>query len=340
MFMKIAMLAPIAWSTPPKKYGPWEQVASTLTEALVKVGHEVTLFATADSRTSGKLEAVCPLPYAENPDMDPKVWECLHISHLMEQAADFDIIHNHFDFLPLSYSRLINTPMITTIHGFSSPRILPVYKKYNSDTAYISISNADRHPDLDYLDTIYHGIDSKDFKFREKKEDYLLYFGRIHPDKGAHEAIAIAKKSGHPLKIAGLIQDQEYFERQVEPHIDDQNIIYLGNADPEMRSELLAGAKALLHPIFFEEPFGLSIAEALMSGTPVIAYYRGSMPELIQHGVTGFLVNDLESAMAAVDQLGQLNPQDCRHYAESHFSVEVMAARYLEAYKVVVDGRV
>ncbi len=337
--MKIAILAPIAWRSPPRNYGPWEQVAHTLTEKLVQLGHNVTLFATADSITNARLEAVCPKPYAENPEMDAKVWECLHISNLMEQAAHFDIIHNHFDFLPLTYSGLVATPMITTIHGFSSEKILPVYQKYNKKSAYISISDADRHPSLHYLDTIYHGIEAHEFEYREKKDDYLLYFGRIHPEKGAHEAIAIAKASGYNLKIAGLIQDQDYYNNKVLPNIDGNQITYLGNAGPEMRRNLLAGANALLHPISFDEPFGLSVAEALMSGTPVIAHKRGSMSELLEHRKIGFLTNNIQEAVAAVNHLHTIKPINCRQFAEAHFSTKIMAERYVKAYQVVLEGK-
>lgn len=330
------MLSPIAWRTPPRKYGPWEQVASTLAEGLIERGIEVTLFATGDSITKGKLESVCKHPYAENPQVDPKVWECLHISHVMEQSDRFDIIHNHFDFLPLTYSRLIKTPMITTIHGFSSPRIVPVYKKYNDSTSYISISNADRHPDLSYLRTIYHGIDPREFTFRKEKESYLLYFGRIHPEKGAHIAIAIARQSGYKLKIAGLIQDQNYFDNEILPHIDGDKVVYEGNADPEIRNELLGNALALLHPIFFDEPFGLSVAEAMMCGTPVIAFDRGSMPELIADGVTGYLVNNLPEAVAAVAKLRDIDASTCRRHAIQHFGITRMIDEYYNAYTTLL----
>lgn len=335
--MKIAVLSPVAWRTPPTEYGPWEQVASNITEGLVRKGFEVCLFASGNSITSARLESVCEKPYEEDHEQDPKVLECLHISHLMEQAERFDIIHNHFDFLPLSYSKLIKTPMITTIHGFSSSRIIPVYKKYNASTAYISISNADRHKDLDYLDTIYHGIDPNKFTFDSDKEDYLLYFGRIHPEKGAHTAIEIAKKSGFPLKIAGLIQDKPYFDRYIEPFIDDKNIIYLGNVGPEARNTLLGKTKALLHPISFEEPFGLSVLEAMMCGTPVIAFARGSMPELIKAGVSGHLVNTISEAVEAVGKLDRIIPEKCRAHAVYHFSLDKMVSSYIAAYHKVID---
>lgn len=335
--MKVAILSSIAWRTPPRKYGPWEQVASNIAEGLVAKGIDVTLFATGDSITKGKLESVCDHPYAENNSVDPKVWECLHISNLMEIADQFDIIHNNFDFLPLTYSHLIDTPMITTIHGFSSPQIIPVYKKYNKSGAYVSISNSDRHPELDYLQTIYHGIDPADFTFSDKRENYLLYFGRIHPDKGTHAAIEIAHKSGYPLKMAGLIQDEHYFNTQIKPHIDNHQVEYLGNVGREKGNELLANAIALLHPIYFNEPFGLSVVEAMMCGTPVIALNRGSMPELIIDGKTGFLVEDVDDALIALKKINQIIPSACREHACANFSIQKMTDEYINAYKLVLN---
>ena len=184
--MKIAILSSIAWRTPPRKYGPWEQVSSNIAEGMVELGLDVTLFATGDSITKGKLASVCEHGYAEDSNVDPKVIECLHISSLMEESDKFDLIHNNFDFLPLSYSRLIKTPMVTTIHGFSSPKIIEVYKKYNNTCNYVSISNSDRSPDLDYTATVYNGVNTDEFTFRSHSEDYLLFFGRIHPEKGVY----------------------------------------------------------------------------------------------------------------------------------------------------------
>ncbi len=337
--MKIAILSPIAWRTPPRNYGPWEQVASILTEALVEKGIDVTLFATGDSITEGKLESVCPKPYAEDAGRDAKVWECLHISNLMERSGDFDIIHNHFDFLPLTYSRLIETPMITTIHGFSSEKIIPVYKKYNATTTYISISDADRHPELDYHSTIYHGIDPNIFKLQGKKEEYLLFYGRIHPDKGTAEAIAIAKKSGYAIKLAGFIQDQDYYDRCIGPEVDGIQTTYLGNLDQKKGSRLLGGAKALLHPIQFDEPFGLSVAEAMMCGTPVIAFDKGSMRELISDGKTGYLVDNVAEAIAAVRKLNRIAPEDCRKNTMQKFSIDTMVDAYIEAYRETIKSK-
>ncbi|WP_200978154.1 glycosyltransferase family 4 protein [Echinicola sp. 20G] len=336
--MKIAILSSIAWSTPPKKYGPWEQVASNICEGLLEKGMDVTLFATADSLTKGRLESACVFPYEEDRAVDPKVAECLHISNLMEQAHQFDIIHNHFDFLPLTYSALVKTPMITTIHGFSSPKIIPVYKKYNAKTAYVSISDADRSKELDYIATVYHGIDPLIYNFQAVKEDYLLFFGRIHPEKGTHVAIEIAKRSNHRLIIAGLIQDQVYFKEKVKPFIDDDLVSYLGNLEPDRGKKLLGGSKALLHPINFEEPFGLSVIEAMMCGTPVIAFDRGSMRELIKDGKTGYLVQNVGDAVEKVGLIGNMSPEFCRAHAIEKFSINEMVENYILAYRKVLQG--
>lgn len=332
--MKIAVLAPITWRTPPVNYGPWEQVASVLTEELVKNGIDVTLFATGDSVTRAKLQSVCKKPLGEHP-ADAKVWECLHISNLMEQASTFDVIHNHFDFLPLTYSKLIRCPIITTIHGFSSEQIIPVYKKYNNNTFYVSISHSDRHPALQYLDTVYNGINEKDFEFGSGSGDYLLYFGRIHPHKGTHEAIQIAIQSNMRLIICGLIQDEVYFQEKVIPHLNNTSVVYMGNVGPVQRNQLLGNAKALLHPINFEEPFGLSVAEAMMCGTPVIAFNRGSMNELIKNRETGYLVQNTTEAVLATRHIKLISREACRAHAINKFSSSVMAAHYIQLYKKV-----
>ena len=333
--MRVAILASITWRTPPRNYGPWEQVASVLTEGLVKEGVDVTLFATGDSITKAKLEYVCERPIGEYP-ADAKVMECLHISNLMEQAASFDIIHNHFDFLPLTYSGLIHTPVITTIHGFSSEQIIPVYKKYNAHSYYVSISNSDRHRELTYLDTVYNGLDEEQFHYGDGKGGYLLYFGRIHPHKGAYEAIQIAKRSKVKLILCGLIQDRRYFDEKVAPYLNDPSIIYMGNAGSQQRSQLLGDALALLHPISFEEPFGLSVAEAMMCGTPVIAFERGSMKELIVDGKTGFLVNNIQEAIVAVSKVNTLSRSECRQHAMDRFSSRVMTLNYLKLYQRIL----
>lgn len=335
--MKVAILSPIAWRTPPRRYGPWEQVASAIAEGLVAKGLDVTLFATGDSLTTGKLAWSAAHPYAEDPTADVKVNECLHISHLFERAEEFDLIHNHYDFLPLTYSRLISTPIVTTIHGFSSPLIVPVYRKYNDATHYVSISDANRHPDLRYIATVYNGIDPNDFTFCEQPQDYLLFFGRIHPEKGTREAISLAERCGKKLIIAGLIQDQAYFDTYIHPFIDQEKVVYAGNCGPEQRDQLLGNALALLHLIRFDEPFGLSVAEAMCCGTPVIAFNRGAMPELILHEKTGFLVTNLHEAALAVGKLSSINRKDCRQRTVTYFSKEKMTDDYLKVYGQILD---
>jgi len=333
--MKIAILSPVAWRTPPRHYGPWEQIASTIAEGMVKKGADVTLFATGDSITAGTLQSVCATGYEEDRSQDAKVLECLHISNLMEQAGDFDIIHNNFDFLPLTYTGLIKTPVITTIHGFSSPRIIPVYKKYNDRGHYVSISNADRSPELNYLATVYNGMDPKDFDFVAKPDDYLLYFGRIHHDKGCYEAIQTAKQSKRKLLIAGIIQDEGYYRDKIQPELNEQ-IQYVGHAGPDKRKELLGNALALLHPINFNEPFGMSVAESMLCGTPVIAFNRGSMPELIEHEKTGFLVTTVDEAVAKVNSLSAIDRVYCRDRAVSRFGSDKMVDDYWGLYGKIV----
>jgi glycosyltransferase involved in cell wall biosynthesis len=334
--MRVAMLAPISWRVPPRHYGPWERVVSLLTEGLVRRGVDVTLFATKDSVTSAKLVGVCPQSYSEDPSLDPKVWECLHISEVFERAEEFDLIHNQFDFLPLTYSKLVRTPIITTIHGFSSEKIVPVFKKYNGRVHYIAISNADRHPDLDYLATIYHGIPLDEFELRDEPGDYLLFFGRIHPEKGAVEAIEAAKKSGRRLLIAGIIQDQDYFDKKVLPQVDGRQIQYIGSIGPDKRSAILGGAAALLHLISFDEPFGLSMIESMACGTPVIAYGRGSVPEIVKDGENGFIVESIDQAVSALEQVKKLGRPRLRQYVTDNFSDERMVDQYIEAYEKVL----
>ena len=331
--MHIAMLAPIAWRTPPRHYGPWENVASLLTEGLVTCGHDVTLFATADSQTSAKLCAVCPQGYEENCSLIPKVWECLHISELFERADAYDIIHNHFDYLPLTYSGL------TTIHGFSSPGILPVYKKYNGKTFYVAISDADRAPELDYIKTVHHGIDLAQFDFQPDPDDCLLFFGRMHPDKGVREAVEIARSCGKKLILAGIVQDQYYFDHHVAPHLNNDKVTYIGSVGPVERSRLLGKASALLHPIAFDEPFGLSVVEAMACGTPVIAFDRGSMPELIQSGENGFLVNTVTEAVEAVARIDTIDRTYCRRHVEKYFTVDRMIRDYTHVYETILQDR-
>ncbi len=330
------MLASIAHSVPPRSYGPWEQVASTLAEGLVARGHDVTLFATADSTTSARLHAEAPAGYEEESDVDAKVCEALHIAAAFERADEFDVISNQFDFLPLVFSRLVRTPVVTTIHGFSSERIVPVYRAYDDVAHYVSISDSDRHPSLSYAATIHHGIELDRFTVGPGDGGYLLFLGRIHPDKGTATAIDVARRAGRPLVIAGVVQDEDYFRREVEPHVDGSTVSYVGPVGPAARDHLLGGAAAMLHLIDFDEPFGLSVVESLATGTPVVATSRGSMPELLSDGVTGFLVHGAAEAVRAVARIGELDRAMCRHAAETRFSADRMVSDYERLFADVV----
>ncbi len=331
------MLAPIAWRTPPRHYGPWELVTSLLTEALVARGVDVTLFATLDSETAGTLDGVVPAPYGEDPSIDAKVWEYRHLSHLFAQADRFDIIHNQADFPAHAFAPLVSTPMVTTIHGFSSERILPMYKPFEDRVHYVAISEADRHPSLKYAATIHHGIPLGDFSFDPQGSEGLLFFGRIHPDKGAKEAIAAARAIGRTLDMYGIVQDEGYHAREVAPGLSD-TIRYHGSVGGKDRIRALGSARALLHLINFDEPFGLSVVEAMACGTPVIATRRGSMPELIEDGVNGFLVDSAGEAVDAIDRVATLDRRKVRQTAEQRFGVDRMADEYLALYRRILGG--
>ena len=335
--MRVAILAPISWRVPPRHYGPWEQFVSLLTEGLVERGVEVTLFATADSITSARLRSVAPTGYSEDTSLDAKVWEALHIALLFEEAAEFDVIHNSFDFLPLAFTRLVDTPVVTTIHGFASDATLPVYLEYADRVNYVAISQADRHPALSYAATIHHGIDMSAFELGPGGGP-LVFLGRIHRDKGTAKAIEVAKRAGVPLVIAGIIQDAEYFEREVEPHLDGEDVSYIGPVDPPGRQRLLGDALALLHLIDFEEPFGLSVVEAMACGTPVIAHARGSMREIVRHGINGFFVAGPAESLAAVTDVGRLDRASVRGSVVDRFDVSRMVDDYLTLYGRVLTA--
>jgi glycosyltransferase involved in cell wall biosynthesis len=336
--LRVAVLSPIAWRTPPRHYGPWELFASLLTEGLAAAGHDVTLFATADSITTARLHSSVAHGWSEDDGVDPKVAECLHIASLFERADEFDIIHNGFDFLPLTYSGLVDTPVVTTIHGFSSPRIVEVYERYDATTAYVAISDADRHPKLTYAATIHHGIDVDSFALHAGPGDHLLFFGRIHPDKGTAHAIEVARRAHRPLVIAGIVQDEQYFRDEVLPHVDGGRVRYVGPVSAADRCEVLGGAHALLHLIDFDEPFGYSVAEAMACGTPVIAHDRGSMAELIEGGRTGYLVDGVDDAVGAVARVAALDRRAIRAVAAQRFGLAPMVARYVQVYHEVLAG--
>jgi len=332
---RIAILSPVAWRTPPRAYGAWETVAGNIAQGLVARGWDVTLFATADSITAAKLHAVIPRGYEEDREQDPKVVEILHIAEIMEHAGEFDLIHNNYDFMPLAFSRLIDTPMLTTIHGFSSDKIRAVYHKYKHDSYYVSISDADRDGELPYLATVYNGIDLSNLTFRRKPGEKLVFLGRIHPDKGTHLAVEVARKVGMPLVIAGIIQDESYFNELVKPHIDGRLVSYTGPVGPPGRDALFGEAYALLHLNLLPERFGLVMAEANAAGVPVIAMDRGSCREVIADGKTGFLVNDTDEAAAAVGRIDGINRLECRKRVEENFSIDCMIDGYEQVYREI-----
>ncbi len=330
------MLGPIAWRTPPAAYGPWERVTSLLTEGLVRRGVEVTLFATGDSLTRAELDPVAPHGYAEDPAMDGRVWEALHVAHAFARSRDFDLVHNQLDWLPLAFDAQCAAPMITTIHGFSGAAILPAYAA--STSAFVSISDADRSPDLDYIATIHHGVDTGDLPWVAEPNDDLVSFGRIHPDKGTATAVEIARRAGRRLIICGIVQDADYYREEVEPHIDGDRVVFLGAVGAAERARVLGNAAALLHPIDFDEPFGLSVVESMMCGTPVLAYRRGSMAEVIDEGVTGRTVTTIDEAVAALPDVVSLDRRGVRERAVDRFGVERMVDDYLRVYDIVLAG--
>jgi glycosyltransferase involved in cell wall biosynthesis len=332
---KVAVLSPVAWRTPPRQYGAWETVASNITEGLVSRGWDVTLFATRDSVTRASLHAVVSRGYEEDPTIDPKVAEYLHISEVFEHAAEFDLIHSHYDFMALSYTRLVTTPVLTTIHGFSSPKIMRMYEKY-CDRYFVSISNSDRAPGLNYLATVYNGIDLSLYPIQERAGDQLVFLGRIHPDKGVHLAIEAARLGGLPLLIAGIVQDQTYFRERVEPHLDEK-IKYIGPVDVLGKNELFANARALLHLNTIPERFGLALAEANAAGVPVIAMDLGSCREVIKHGQTGFLVNNVDEAARAIKRLDDIDRIACRRRVQECFSIQTMVEAYERVYSTIFD---
>ncbi|MEU8379129.1 glycosyltransferase family 4 protein [Streptosporangium sp. NPDC048865] len=332
----MALLGPVAWRTPPRHYGPWEQVTGLLAEGLTARGVDVTLFATLDSITSGTLDGVCPTGYAEDPSLDGRVWEAMHVAYALGRSAGFDLVHNHLDWLPLAFADHCRAPLLTTVHGFSGAGILPAYARARS--AYVSISDADRSPELDYVATVHHGVDLGLLPFDPEGGPGLVAFGRIHPDKGTHTAIEIARRAGLPLTVCGIVQDRRYFEERVAPHVDGERVRFLGSVGPGRRAEILGGSAALLHPIAFDEPFGLSVVESMACGTPVVAYRRGSMAEVVDSGVTGFLVDTVEEAVRAVSRVGAIDRAGCRAQAERRFGVERMVTNYLRIYRDIVDG--
>ena len=336
--LRLAVLAPITWPTPPPGYGPWEQVAFNIADGMRRRGADVTLFATANSAFEGKLESVVPCGIGEDPNLNGEVFSALHTARLFERASDFDLIHNNLDWKPMTYALASKSPpLVTTIHGFSSPQILAAYYACAWRSFYCSISDADRDPGLQYLATVYNGIDPAQFTFNSKPGEYLVFLGRFHPEKGAHLAIEIAKRTGKQLKMAAIMHDDAYFHTQIEPQIDGEQIQFLGEVRREARNELLSNALALVHMNTRPERFGLTLVEAMACGTPVLGANSGSVPEIVVDGVTGFVCDGVESAAAKVPELASLDRAACRKRVEEHFTLERMIGGYAAAYGAALE---
>ena len=289
---------------------------------------------TEESITKAKLESFIEKGYEEDKTQIPLVSTCLHISKVMERADEFDLIHNNFDYLPLTYLPFIKTPVLTTIHGFSDPDILRIYHEHK-DAYYVSISDSDRDPGLPYLATVYNGIDLSNLTFRETPGDKLVHYGRIHNDKGTHLAIEVAKKCGKDLIIAGIIQDQGYFDNLIKPHINNSSIQYIGPVNPVQRDALLKESYAVIHLNLIPERFGLVMAESNAAGVPVIAMDLGSCREVIADKQTGYLVNGVDEAVEAVGKIGQIDRRKCRQRVEENFSIDKMVEGYEKVYEEI-----
>jgi glycosyltransferase involved in cell wall biosynthesis len=343
--MKIAQIAPLAERVPPPAYGGIELVVSLLTDELVRRGHEVTLFASGDSITLANLESVHPRALRlDSTVKEYGIYEMLQLSKVYEQASEFDIIHSHVGCAALSYSHLVKTPTVHTLHGIFTRDNEKMFS-YARTQPYVSISNSQREDrlNLNCIATVYNGIDPETYEFHPQPDNppYLAFLGRISPEKGAHLAIEIAKKSGWHLKMAGKVDavDREYFESQVKPHIDGVQIEFLGEANHAQKSVLMGGAVATLFPITWREPFGLVMIESMAAGTPVIAMKLGSTEEVIAHGKTGFLCESVAECVAAIEPVRELNRRDCRQHAIDRFSVKTMVDGYELVYRQLVKER-
>jgi glycosyltransferase involved in cell wall biosynthesis len=341
--MRIAQIAPLQVAVPPKTYGGTERVVANLVEALVQLGHEVTLFASGDSKTSARLVAEAPKAFNFDPAVDAVAYHEVLLADVYAQADRFDIIHSHVDYLTLPYVRWAETPTVLTLHGrLDVPEYGRVFRAF-PDVHYVSISKSQQSfiPDLNWAGTVYHSVDVPSFPFSPTPGAYLVFVGRIAPEKGPEHAINIAKRSGIPLKIAAKVDpiDQPYYEQVVAPQLDDPLIQFLGPVGEVRKRKLMANALALLLPIQWDEPFGVVFIEALACGTPVLTCPRGSVPELLRDGVTGYACETDEELVAAVKQVRHISREGCRTYARRRFNIRRMALDYVKVYMQVAAAR-
>ncbi|MBD6614498.1 glycosyltransferase family 4 protein [Komarekiella sp. 'clone 1'] len=343
--MKIAQVAPLWERVPPPSYGGIELVVSRLTDELVRRGHEVTLFASGDSHTLAHLETVCPRALRLDPSVkEHDVYEMLELSQVYQHAAEFDIIHSHVGISALPLASLVTTtPTVHTLHGNFTKDNRNAFSYYQKQP-YVSISNAQRQLNLNYVATVHNGIELEDYKFVAAAQEppYLAFLGRFSPEKGPQHAIAIAKQTGWRLKMAGKVDvvDSKFFEQEIAPHIDGQQIEYLGEINHAEKTELLGNAAITLFPITWQEPFGLVMTESMATGTPVIAMNLGSVSEVIAHGKTGFVCQSYEEMAAMIPLALKLNRQTCREYVESNFSVSQMVNGYEAVYRQIIKDRI
>jgi len=340
--MRIAQIAPLSESVPPKQYGGTERIVSYLTEELVRQGHDVTLFASGDSVTRARLVAPCRRSLRLSDGcIDRMAHHVLMLEQVSQRAQEFDVVHYHIDYLHFPLSRRALIPHITTLHGrLDIPDLVPLYEQFR-DMPVLSISNAQREPLpwVNWQATIYHGLPEELFRFRPKPGSYLAFLGRISPEKRVDRAIEIAKRTGIPLKVAAKVDpvDKDYFERKIEPLLRDSAVVEsVGEISDGDKDEFLGNAYALLFPIDWPEPFGLVMIEAMACGTPVIAYEGGAVSEVIEEGRTGFIVKGLEEAAEAVRRVPELSRVRCREVFEKRFTVSRMAANYLQVYERVI----
>ncbi len=346
--MKIALVAPLEESVPPHKYGGTERVVDLLAKELVQLGHDVTLLASGDSKTTAKLIVCSKYSIRTSPaSKNPTLRRALNLEGLSKaldylKKHDFDIIHNHFGWEFLLFSKFIKTPYVTTLHGSLNKKIEPTAYKmhgYYKKSPVISISHSQRKPSpcLNYVGTVYNGIDVEEFEFNDKPKDYLFFLGRIHPQKGPDKAIEIAKKTNHKLIIAAKVDplDYQYFVKKIKPQIDNQQIIYIGEVNQKEKINLLKNAKALISPITWDEPFGIVNIESLACGTPVITISRGSIPEILNKRVA-FLCKNTEEMIKKVDKINRIDRKECRRHVEDHFNSRLMAQNYLNIYKKLI----
>lgn len=343
--MKIAQVAPLYESVPPAAYGGTERVVSYLTEALVQMGHEVTLFASGDSVTSATLAAVVPRGLRLDPAKpDGLVWHTIMLDMVLEQAASFDVIHFHTDVLHLPLVGRCPTPCLSTAHGrLDLPDLAPLFRRF-PEQPMVSISDSQRAPLpwLNWRATVHHGLPLGLYSFHPRPQDYFAFVGRISPEKRVDRAIGIARACRTPLRIAAKIDpaDREYFAAAIEPLLADPLVTYLGEVGDADKDDLIGQARALLMPIDWPEPFGLVMIEALACGTPVIAWRHGAVPEIVDDGVTGFVVDSMQDAIAAAGSVGTISRQRCRETFERRFSARVMARAYLDVYRELIAAEV